>query len=122
MAPELLGLATPGSLGTGSTADISYPAADMWALGIMTYRMVMGIALFSTYWEMSQYCHNPEVQFPHSQLEDRNISPDGCAFIQALLAPRFPLRPSSTAALAHRWIRPSTSNVSAAVIVESDTE
>lgn len=112
-----LGLATSGAsttIGTllymaperlegESSVEISYPAADMWALGVMSYRLLMGADLFPTIGKIFQYCNRPDL----SDIDDGKISTDGAAFIRALLRPQAALRLESAAALGHDWIQPS---------------
>ncbi|KAK0722599.1 kinase-like domain-containing protein [Lasiosphaeria miniovina] len=114
MAPELLGWGLPES-----SANISYPAVDMWALGVMSFRILMGTNLFPTPVSIFQYCGHPELHLPQSRLEDRNISPDGAAFIRALLRPLVAQRLESNAALLHDWIRPHTSSAPAILATHS---
>lgn len=94
MAPERLGW---------ESSDVSYPAADMWALGVMSYRVLMGADLFPTIGKIFQYCNRPEL----SDIDYSKTSTDGAAFVRALLRPQAALRLESAAALLHDWIRPS---------------
>jgi serine/threonine protein kinase len=108
----------PERLGWGSSVDISYPAADMWALGVISYRVIMGADLFPTIGKMFQYCDRPEL----SDKDDRKISSDGAAFIRALLRPQAPLRLESAAALLHNWIRPSRSSAQTLEVPDEHSE
>lgn len=84
MPPELLrGLST-----------IDYPAADMWALGVLTFCMLTGRDPF----------HNNTDQFPRRCLDDHQVSPDGRSFIDGLLQSSIAERLRSDQAVSHAWI------------------
>ena len=108
----------PEQLGWGSSVDINYLAVDMWALGVMSYRMLMGVDLFPTIAKMSQYWDRPEL----SDIDDRKTSTDGATFIRALLRPQAPLRLESAAALVHDWIRPSRPSAQALEVPDVHSE
>ncbi|KAM7184071.1 mitogen activated protein kinase [Rhypophila sp. PSN 637] len=109
----------PERLGWGNNTNISYPAADIWALGVMSYRLLAGTDLFPTVGKIFQYCGHPEL----GVLDNHKISTDGAAFIHALLRPQASLRLESAAALVHDWIRPyTTSSAQAAVVPDLHSE
>jgi serine/threonine protein kinase len=109
MAPEVLGLGSQAS-----TTSVNYPAADMWALGVMTFRTLIRVAPFSSVVDILQYRDNPDLSLPHARLENCGISPDGAAFIRALLRPLPDERLKSNKALYHDWIR---SDMSSALVL-----
>jgi calcium/calmodulin-dependent protein kinase I len=96
MAPELL----------QRRSGIPYPA-DLWAMGVMAFRMLTREAAFSGAWETFQYLKNPEDLFPSKTLERCSVSQEAQAFIRALMQPIPEERPSTTEALEQAWIRPS---------------
>lgn len=105
----------PERLGRGKGTDISYPAADIWALGVLSYRLLTGVVLFPTIADIFEYCGDPEL----GVLDNRRISTDGAAFVLALLKPQASLRLEAAAALVHDWIRPYTTlSAQAAVVLD----
>ncbi|KAH6870970.1 kinase-like domain-containing protein [Thelonectria olida] len=93
MAPELL----------SHLSDINYPAADMWALGVMTFWILTKSHMFPDRWDVFQYAANPERLFPRGSLGD--VSLEGQAFIHALMRPKPDERPDCNTASHHAWVQ-----------------
>jgi serine/threonine protein kinase len=102
MAPELFD--------RGALSDINYPAADMWALGVMTFWIMTKSRMFPGQRYLFQYEASPDAFFPHGLLDDCHVSSDGQAFIRALTKPRPAERIDSKAAISHAWVHSSTQN------------
>ncbi|KAH7109723.1 kinase-like domain-containing protein [Dactylonectria estremocensis] len=103
MAPELFD--------QDSLPDINYPAADMWALGVMTFCILTKSRLFQSRRYVYQYETSPDRLFPRGSLDDCHVSLDGQAFIRALTRPKPDERLDSNAAIRHAWVQswmPST--------------
>lgn len=93
MAPEL----------SRGLTDVNYPAADMWAVGAMAFRMLTEAAAFSSPFEALRYLDHPDGLFPYATLNKCEVSQDGQAFIRALLSPPNQ-RLDSKAALLQEWV------------------
>jgi calcium/calmodulin-dependent protein kinase I len=97
MAPELLNY-EPNRL-----ILINHEAADMWALGEMTYRMLTQTAAFPTpnaLWHYVLYTDS----FPSEKLSQQNTSSDATSFICSLMAPYPDKRLTSEKAMKHAWV------------------
>ncbi|KAH8754801.1 kinase-like domain-containing protein, partial [Diaporthe sp. PMI_573] len=95
MAPELL----------RRLPDINYPAADMWALGVMTFFILTKYRIFPSPWHIFQYEASPDQLLPHGRLDRCHVSLDGQAFIRALMRPKLDERPDCNAASRHAWVQ-----------------
>ncbi|KAH6889844.1 kinase-like domain-containing protein [Thelonectria olida] len=112
MAPELFDEET--------VSDIKYPAADMWALGIMTFWTLTRSRMFSSQRIFFQYEASPDTIFPRGLLDECHVSSDGQAFIRSLTKPKPDDRLDSKAALGHAWLH--SSMPSAPIIPASRSE
>lgn len=96
MAPELF----------SRSNDLSYLAADIWALGVMTFFILTKRSLFKTQRDLFQYERRPEDFFPYEELNNCQISEKGQAFVRDLMRPDPEVRPDSNAASHHVWVQP----------------
>lgn len=97
MAPELL------FYEPGSPIPINHQAADMWALGVMAYRLLTKTAVFSSHHALVTYLMNADL-FPTDNLIKREASSEASSFIRSLMAPRPDERLTSEAAMEHAWV------------------
>jgi len=100
MAPELLGHRSPES-----PSEIDCYAADMWALGILTLRVLTKTYVFANTFATLRYLQSPGTLFPRNTLDKHGVSTDGQDFIRALLRPQPEKRLDSKAAFLHEWAR-----------------
>lgn len=96
MAPELLGLGTPGN--QLSQLDMC-KAADIWAFGETVYRLLTGRRSFRDNTEDLGAYVRGETDFPLEDLKRNNVSDDGIEFIRYCMAPCPTDRPTATTAL-----------------------
>lgn len=85
----------------GESIVVDYPAADMWSLGIIMFRILTGTDPFPSLPDVLKYCNYARL-FPISPRVTRQISPEGVAFTCALLQP-FPIERQT--AVGHVWIQ-----------------
>jgi serine/threonine protein kinase len=85
---------------------VDYPAADMWALGIMTFRMMTGAAPFPSVSDVLKYADGSKL-FPSFPLDKKDIGSDGISWVRELLHPSTTARLASDRAISHDWIRRS---------------
>ncbi|KAH7146692.1 kinase-like domain-containing protein [Dactylonectria estremocensis] len=97
MAPELFD--------QDSLPDINYPAADMWALGVMTAWILTKSRMFLSQRHFFQYEARLDTLFPRGLLDDFHVSLEGQAFIRALMRPKPDERLDSKAAICHAWVQ-----------------
>ncbi|KAH9897216.1 kinase-like domain-containing protein [Xylariomycetidae sp. FL2044] len=97
MAPEIM------ACEPGSQRLIDYPAADMWSLGEMVFRMLTGDAVFRNLQERFVYLAQP-LKFPSSKVVDHGASDEAPLFISALMKPTPESRLQSCQALDHKWL------------------
>ena len=71
----------------------------------MAFRILIRTTLFANVGEVFQYKNHPDLVLPRTRLEDCDVTPDGAAFIRALLRPPPAERLTSNKALQHDWIR-----------------
>ncbi|KAL7947738.1 ankyrin repeat-containing domain protein [Trichoderma barbatum] len=101
-------------------SNVNYPAADMWALGVMTFFILTNTYPFIEYWDITGYRSTPLELFPHGPLDKSDISPDGRSFVYDLMNPEPNERPGSDAAFHHRWLWPCLPN--AQIISDSHSQ
>ncbi|KAH7162374.1 kinase-like domain-containing protein [Dactylonectria estremocensis] len=99
MAPELFD--------KESYPNIDYLAADMWALGVMTFWILTKTRMFSSPRSFFQYEASPDTLFPRGPLDDSHVSSDGQAFIRSLTKPKPDERLGANAAISHAWVHSS---------------
>lgn len=92
IAPELLGLIDGGCS----------PAADMWSLGWVIYRVLAGREFLRDVDEVRKYV-NGQTRFPLSDLRGVGLSEGGIDFLQKLLKVNPGSRISAANALRHCW-------------------
>lgn len=97
MAPELL------FYEPGSSIPINHQAADMWALGVMAYRLLTKTAVFSSTYALVTYLANADL-FPTNNLIKREASSEAISFIRSLMAPHPDKRLTSEMAMEHAWV------------------
>ncbi|KAL6406335.1 serine/threonine protein kinase [Ilyonectria robusta] len=85
--------------------DIKYPAADMWALGVMTFSILTKSCMFPSPLCILEYEASPDTLFPRGSLDDFHVSLDGQTFIRALMKPKPDERLDSKAAICHAWVQ-----------------
>jgi ankyrin repeat protein/serine/threonine protein kinase len=102
MPPELL-LYMMGIEKQPTPWRADYQAADMWAVGVMAFRMLTGSGPFTSSPDVLRYSNHPDL-FPQGRLDDHNVSPDGLSFTRASLFPSASERLTSPEALRHDWI------------------
>lgn len=103
MAPELEDRAKHSS--------INFKAADMWALGVMTFFLLTKNGMFSSTRDVFYYEADPIRLFPNNRLDACHISLDGQNFIRALTAPKPDGRPDSSIASQLPWVQTSISDL-----------
>ncbi|KAH7170278.1 kinase-like domain-containing protein [Dactylonectria macrodidyma] len=96
MAPELHG--------QESLPSIDYQAADMWALGLMTFWTLTKSRMFSSLGAVYRYEASPDALFPRGSLDDSHVSSDGQALIRSLTKPKPDQRLGSNEAMSHAWV------------------
>ncbi|KAG6360970.1 hypothetical protein INS49_012038 [Diaporthe citri] len=96
MAPELLGLRTPGN--QLSQLD-KWKAVDIWAFGETVYRLLTEMSPFGDNKQDLGAYFRDETDFPVKPLKRKNVSADGIEFIRYCMAPCPTDRPSANAAL-----------------------
>lgn len=98
MAPELFL--------KGGNSSVGFPAADMWALGVMTYFILTKDVIFSDRRALIDFENKPDEFFSTFSLVGGETSSDGLAFVRALLQPKAEMRPDCAVARCHPWIQP----------------
>lgn len=99
MAPELLGF---GQMGIEITPRIEH-AADMWAMGEITFQMLTKEPTFKNPGALLAYVQNSS-NFPSNLLRTRGISDKALEFIQELMLPSPDRRLPAEKALLHPWL------------------
>ena len=99
MAPELFLQASHSSI------SVDHLAADMWALGVLTYYTLTKESLFPHRGALFRYEEQPDAHFPNNTLKGRGVSAEGQAFLQALLRPKPSERPHSGEATRQPWVQ-----------------
>jgi hypothetical protein len=97
IAPEMLDL----------VREIRSFPADMWSLGAVLYRLLVGRTFLDTVGETSDYVQGRK-QFPSEALKQEGVSPEGIDFLQKLLAVSPLDRMTAEDAVKHAWIQPSS--------------
>ncbi|KAB5580799.1 ankyrin repeat-containing domain protein [Coniochaeta sp. 2T2.1] len=84
----------------GKHPAMDYPAADMWSLGVMMYRLLTGRYPFLGLSDVLRYCNNHLTSFPSIPLASRKISVYSQRFNIDLL---HPLAAKRQRAVGHVW-------------------
>ncbi|CAG9945921.1 unnamed protein product [Clonostachys rosea f. rosea IK726] len=100
-----LGYAAPEQLAVGKLPDSSVHGneADLWSVGIITFRILTGKLPFLDTQALSRYTFG-KIQFPVDQLDSVNASRNAERFIRGLLVSQPHERMSARASLAHPWM------------------
>lgn len=98
MAPEILDYVDADALKAGYTN-----AVDLWAVGCILYRLVIGIVPFPSGKALMKYCDDKSL-FPFDVLLRNGIDTMCVKLIEQLLAASPTERPSASQALKDRWI------------------
>ncbi|CAH0047031.1 unnamed protein product [Clonostachys solani] len=100
-----LGYAAPEQLAVGKLPDSSVHGneADLWSVGIITFRILTGKLPFLDTQALSRYTFG-KIQFPVDQLDSVNASRNAERFIRGLLVFQPHERMSARASLAHPWM------------------
>jgi serine/threonine protein kinase len=96
MAPEVTGL-------VNSEVGVLPSAVDMWALGTLVFRTVVGSVPFTPVSKLHHYIFGGH-GFPVGPLQEVGASSDCCDFIRCLIAPMPKDRLAAQAASSHTWI------------------
>jgi serine/threonine protein kinase len=97
MAPELF----HGS----SSRSVDHMAADIWALGALTYFTLTKEHIFPHTKRLFQYEEAPDTHFPNRELDGCGVSQEGQAFLRALMKPEPSDRPNTVEASRQSWVR-----------------
>jgi serine/threonine protein kinase len=95
MAPELLNLAPGVDLDSSEYTN----AVDMWAMGCVLYRLVLGCVPFPPGPSLVRFCEN----ITSLPLDELPLSPPGITFLKDLLIPSPSARLTAQEALDHTW-------------------
>lgn len=100
-----LGYAAPEQLAVGKLPDSSVHGneADLWSVGIITFRILTGKLPFLDTQALSRYTFG-KIQFPVDHLDSVNASRNAERFIRGLLVFQPHERMSARASLAHPWM------------------
>lgn len=102
MAPELMGF-IGGDHGKDFHDDKS---SDIWALGVMTFRMLTGDLPFESVGAVGKYVRIMAASSAQSVLASAaNMTPIGWSFVQIMLAPEPNARTTADGAFQHEWLR-----------------
>jgi calcium/calmodulin-dependent protein kinase I len=96
MAPEVTGLVS-------SEAGALHSAVDMWALGTLVFRIVVGSVPFTPVSKLYHYILDSD-GFPVGPLQKIGATSDCCDFIRRLLILMPEDRLTAQAASSHAWI------------------
>ena len=107
MAPELLGFFESG----GQPGSRNAQAADVWALGEITFQMLTKEPTFKNFILLSTYVQTPST-FPSAVLRDHDVSEVGIDFIKSIMQPKPEERETTDEALFEAWMEPYNSHVS----------
>jgi len=77
-------------------------AVDLWALGCVIYRMVMGKPLFTNHWDAMQYSDDEIADRLETMAE--NLSSDGIDFVKRLILQEAQRRLTAKDALKRAWL------------------
>ncbi|KAF3936768.1 Obscurin [Dactylella cylindrospora] len=104
IAPEVVGIFPLADLAVAETEARTYTlAVDIWALGMMTFRLLTATAAFTEVRDLSLYVTLGR-RFPKERLLSRGISDSGVEFVEKALAASASQRPSARDLLASAWI------------------
>ncbi|VUC27341.1 unnamed protein product [Clonostachys rosea] len=100
-----LGYAAPEQLAVGKLPDspVHGNEADLWSIGIITFRILTGKLPFLDTQALSRYTFG-KIQFPVDPLDSVNASRNAERFIRGLLVFQPHERMSARASLAHPWM------------------
>ena len=104
MAPELLGFVESAEESDSRNAQ----AADMWALGEITFQMLTKEPTFKYIGLLSTYVRSPE-SFPSDVLRALDVSEVGINFINSIMQPKPEDRQTTAGALLQAWMEPYSS-------------
>ncbi|KAK3169499.1 hypothetical protein OEA41_008882 [Lepraria neglecta] len=105
MAPELLGFVEPGEESDSHNAQ----AADLWALGEISFQMLTKEPTFKYINLLSTYIRSPD-SFPSAALRGYNVSEVAIDFIKSLMQPKPEDRQTTSKALLQAWMLPYNSH------------
>lgn len=111
MAPERLNFLSQQDYDEDYTDSV-----DIWALGCIVHRLVVGAIPFPHPKSLMKYCDD-ESLFPHDPLKSNGMSNEGSGFLRQVLAPHPGQRPSASQALQHSWFTSGTLLLSASSCV-----
>ena len=92
-------------------SNINFKAADIWALGVMTFFLLTKHDMFSTIRDVLNYEADPIRLFPNGRLDAFRVSSDGQSFIRVLTVPEPGGRPDSSKASQLAWVQTSISDL-----------
>ena len=105
MAPEQIGLGDDDDDSDDESKPSYTNAVDIWALGVVSFVMLTGDLPFqgSPWKSLKKYIQRKD-PFPSDALVARDVSAEGCAWIQSCMAPKPGDRPSAGFSVRHRWL------------------
>ena len=92
-------------------SNINFKAADMWALGVMTFFLLTKQDMFSGVRDVWNYEADPIRLFPNDRLDACRVSTGGKNFIRVLTMPEPGDRPDSITASQLLWAQASVSDL-----------
>jgi serine/threonine protein kinase len=101
MAPELHGFIHP-SQNIDPYAELAF-AADIWALGEITYQLIARSPTFTNVGMLSRYVQN-DLAFPLKELENRGVTCMAQYFVLSIMNPSPMGRPMVRQVCCHPWI------------------
>jgi serine/threonine protein kinase len=105
MAPEVLGFVESAEESDSRNAQ----AADMWALGEITFQMLTKEPTFKYISLLSNYVRSPH-NFPSAVLRAHHVSEVGINFINSIMQPKPEDRQTTAEALLQAWMEPYSSH------------
>ena len=105
MAPEMQGTIQDNTY--TRSEEVTYTnAVDIWAVGVMTFRILTGRDPFRP-GEIGEYITG-KLPFPTRRLRQVMASYEACRFVQSLMTPQPHLRPNARDCLNHYWLQSRT--------------
>jgi serine/threonine protein kinase len=98
MAPEILNYLNMEGFEENYTNSV-----DIWAMGCIAYRLLVGVVPFPQGKSLVKYCEDMSL-FPQAGLLDNNVKREGYQFLRQLLSSHPSQRPTASQALKHPWI------------------